>query len=137
MRPRKHHIYLSSSEREELERFAECETPARAKRAKALLLADEGELGPGLHLTHISAQLGFSVNYTSQLVAKAERNGAVDVAFGHTWESASKHRGITPEMDQALAEEYALGKFTKSELARRFNVANSSVDRMLKRSGRE
>lgn len=137
MRPKEHHLRLSSEEREALAAIVEKESPAKQQRARALLLADEGEHGPTLSFKQISEELGCAANFVSQLVARSAKYGAIGTAIGHHVEGSLKPRGITPEMDEALAKDHASGKFTYRELARRHGVSKSSVQRMLKRAGRE
>jgi len=122
-------------QRQALESIAESETPARQKRAKALLLVDEGELGPGLSYSEAGRQLDYAANAIGRLVRKAIEIGPEKAAIGLVADAIKRNpnkkhgpsRTLTPEQEVQLAEDVALGEHSKAELARRYNISRGTL----------
>ena len=151
---RKHHLYLSHEQREELKQIVIHDTPARGRRARALLFLDEGLHGPGLKECDVAERVGFSSNAVGSLLVRANEMGPKRAAVGRNSEHliGTKRPGVgggshgkgggpgsgprpklTPEEEKEYAELFATGKYTKSELARRADVHESTMGRVLKR----
>lgn len=141
LRERKHHIYLSLEQRRELTEIINNDTPARARRARVLLLVDEGLHGPGQTLTEASERTGMHTASVSHLVERAANSGPTQAAIGKTGDaskgSSQRHlRALTDEQEAELTELFGSGQFTKAELARRAGVSNPTIGRILKRQQR-
>lgn len=140
---RANHLYLSYEQRQELKQVVNHDTPARGRRARALLLLDEGPHGPGLSPAQTAERVGMAPSSISSLVQRTVEQGPKKAAIGHRGEAMSErmarrwseltNRGkLTDEQQQEIAEAYGSGKFTQQELARRYGVSQPTIGRIFK-----
>ena len=142
LRERKHHIYLSAYQREELKSIISHDTPSRSRRARLLLLVDEGFHGPALSFADAAERVGVTPATVSHLVERTILLGVKQAAIGLIGEASKKRvkdhpprpRSLTPEEEKKCTGKFATGKFTKAELARRAGVHESTMGRIIRRN---
>ena len=146
-RERERHIYLSFEQRQQLKEIVVRDTPARSKRARALLLIDEGFYGPGRSLAEVAERVSLHITSVGDLVGRAIERGANSAAIGISNEknlppkSERGGKGSKPKLSagqaREIAEAYAIGEFTQKELARRYGVSPQTIGRAIKRENAE
>lgn len=131
---------MTAEERSTLEGIVLSETPARAKRAEILLLADEGPDGPAWKLQAIEAH--FNLNgVAGGVLSRAVKLGPVQAAIGLQSKKRVSHpgshqslRSFSSETEDEIAAAFATGEFTKLELARAYGVCGVTIGNAIKRA---
>lgn len=134
---RKNKLTLTPEGREALQKIVEEETAARACRAKALLMFDQGAVGPRKTHQEIGEVLGKTGGFVARLVRRAQFESPEEVAMGHVNER-TKHlprgkRALTPEQECDVAATFDAGGVSKAALARKYGVAPQTIKAIIDR----
>jgi len=133
---RRYHIQLTSDERQRLQEIAKSDVKEHADRASAFLLLDESNKGQGLSIYEVARQLEKNQTTVSHWTKRAVRDGVEVTVLGNTggYRGGVRPRTMSPEAEREMAEQYASGKFTMRELARRHGVSRSTVSNSIHRT---
>lgn len=147
--PRKHHLRLTTEQRDWVQSVADDEIASdqRRNRASLLLLVDEGERGPGIGPVEAARQVGVTYHTSTIVIRRASEEGIETAVLG-------KHRGgmpgnqggvsrtLNPTQEKMVQDLHGTERddgtpWTYDQLAEKFNVSHGTIGNTLQRRERE